>query len=456
MKLITSDFDYLNLNVGKDDNFIYYFTNDNKAIISKYIGNSNCVIIPNEIKNLPIIEIGNKAFKNSDVESVIVQEGIEKIGNNAFSECKHLKKIELPESLSLIEHSAFNHCVELESIDIPYKVRKIPAKCFYSCISLKNVDIRGIDVIDDEAFAHCNRLTDLTFGNYLQHINRSAFLQCHSIKNIVIPNSVKSIESDVFASCKHLKTVDIQSPNITLYGDTFSNCTDLENVRLNNVKTIFHHAFFNCSSLKEITLPPSVERIYGKPFEQCNSLKKINILNELVSISQETLQQIVKNNIDYSGSCVKVIKKINEEKPYVDYEYALLPTGISVLRYIGDDKVIRVPEEIKGKAVTKIQPRAFSRIDAEHIIIPNTVVSLPSYVFEKCSHLKSITIPEQINKIERNLLRSCPNDVIIKCNSNSYAKQWANENGYKCKNISSKLTDFLEKTERYNKLEIEN
>ena len=88
-----------------------------------------------------ITMINSHAFLNHTyLENVIVSEGIEMIGGEAFKGCTNLKKVELPASLtSFTWGNVFTSCTSLESIVIPGGVSEIPVGNFSDCTSLEEI-----------------------------------------------------------------------------------------------------------------------------------------------------------------------------------------------------------------------------------------------------------------------------------------------------------------------------
>ena len=72
------------------------------------------VTIPGSVE---FIDYG--AFSDcSNLETVILEEGVKTIGENAFYNCSNLKSITIPSSVSSVEHYAFNGCGSLTEIVI--------------------------------------------------------------------------------------------------------------------------------------------------------------------------------------------------------------------------------------------------------------------------------------------------------------------------------------------------
>ena len=73
--------------------------------------------------------------------------------------------------------------------------------------------------------------------------------------------------------------------------------------------------------------------------------------------------------------------------------------------------------------------------DAANVVIPNGVTSIGDSAFADCESLKSITIPNSVTTIGNYAFRFCEN-IIIQCNRNSYAEEYAKENNIPCKIIN--------------------
>ena len=84
-----------------------HYIDDNFSIVDGILlscrNGSGQFVIPAAIEGHKIYRIGSGCSINGSTESVIVSEGIREIGREAFLNCSHLKRVELPESLESIE-----------------------------------------------------------------------------------------------------------------------------------------------------------------------------------------------------------------------------------------------------------------------------------------------------------------------------------------------------------------
>ena len=89
------------------------------------------------------------------------------IGESAFSGCKGLTSVTIPNSLTSIGGSAFSGCSGLTSVTIPNSVTEIGTSAFSGCTGLTSVTIpNSVTSIGDYAFRFCSGLTNLTItGN---------------------------------------------------------------------------------------------------------------------------------------------------------------------------------------------------------------------------------------------------------------------------------------------------
>ena len=74
------------------------------GVLKEYIGEGGTVIIPEGVT-----KIGSFAFKgNAQIVSVIISEGVKEIEEMAFQECYGLQKVIIPSSVTRIGFSALS------------------------------------------------------------------------------------------------------------------------------------------------------------------------------------------------------------------------------------------------------------------------------------------------------------------------------------------------------------
>ena len=86
-----------------------YIISNGEATVVKYMGGSTNVTIPSQLQGYSVTKIGEYAF-GSDIESIIISEGIKEIDWFAFSGCTRLVEIYIPLSVTMINYGAFDYC----------------------------------------------------------------------------------------------------------------------------------------------------------------------------------------------------------------------------------------------------------------------------------------------------------------------------------------------------------
>lgn len=294
------------------------------------------------------INIGAYAFfGNSNLEEVIIQEGIESIGESAFS-TSWVKRIILPESIESIGRSAFSFCSSLESIVIPKGVKKIGMYAFFGCSKMESITIpKGVEEIGAYAFYNCSKMKNILVdpgnamyssvdgvlfnkaGNLLisypsgrsdksyrvpggADVEASAFSNNSSLEEVILIDGTKNIGERAFASSK-LKKITLPKSLENIGRSAFFGCSDLEEITVpgniqriedcvfaysgvkkvvlpEGVGTIGSGAFEYCGSLTDVTVPASVTAIEYDAFRSCESLPKVTVPNKVKTIGGGTFR----------------------------------------------------------------------------------------------------------------------------------------------------------------------
>lgn len=125
------------------------------------------IVVPKEIDGLPVVTIGEKAFKNASFSELILPKTIKALLREAFSGCTNLKHIDLPEELAYIKGNCFQSS-GLEEIILPNSLKEVAYGCFSICKNLTNV-ILGSNVtkISDDVFHGCSKLKSISLPESL-------------------------------------------------------------------------------------------------------------------------------------------------------------------------------------------------------------------------------------------------------------------------------------------------
>ena len=90
-----------------------------------------------------------------NIEKIIIEYGVTRIGNSAFYNCNGLKEVIIPSSVTSIGRRAFEDCYSLKEVEIPNSVTTIGESAFESCGLTSIVIPNSVKSIDSHAFAYC-------------------------------------------------------------------------------------------------------------------------------------------------------------------------------------------------------------------------------------------------------------------------------------------------------------
>ena len=110
----------------------YRFTilGDDTVAVTRYSGKAGTVSIPDTLDSRRVTAIGDSAFSLcTNIEEVIIPDGVVRIGKNAFACCPFLVTVTLPEGLESIGENAFNVC-PIKKVRIPQGVTEIGKNAF--------------------------------------------------------------------------------------------------------------------------------------------------------------------------------------------------------------------------------------------------------------------------------------------------------------------------------------
>ncbi len=145
------------------------------------------------------------------------------------------KNIKVAEGIESIGDSAFSDCLGLTSVTIPSTVKTMGTNVFQNCTALKNVTIaEGVKSIGVAAtFAECKSLRSITIPSTVESISSGMFENCTALKNVTISNGLKYIEDSlVFGGCTSLESITIPSSVSYIGWKTFNECTNLKEIKL--------------------------------------------------------------------------------------------------------------------------------------------------------------------------------------------------------------------------------
>lgn len=203
-------------------------------LFENWQGNATTFHIPASVE-----QIGSRVFAGTQIKTLPEMPGLKRIGDEAFYQCKNLKKVTIPETVEYIGGGAFYGCsniwsltynainaecerlmesnIPLEKIVIGDKVRRLPRGIFSGREFTEVALPACLERIDDSAFYGCKNLTTINISDSIRYIGDNAFYGCSSLKNIHWPLRLTTIGSRAFRQTA-LETISLPE-GVTSVGD---------------------------------------------------------------------------------------------------------------------------------------------------------------------------------------------------------------------------------------------
>ena len=264
-------------------------------------GADNTVInalIPAQIDGVTIVGINPFVFanrrgswvnENKTLTSVSIPNTVEEIGESAFEGCTALSSLRFaPGSrLKTIGEDAFKDCSSITSLIIPDGVESIGDDAFYGLKNLKYLTLSGeLDTtgwLYGDDYNYSPKLETLTLnGRYVRGGTGNEYgwqrMPGRNAKKVILSEGITEIGDYAFCGCERIEQVVLPSSLETIGTYAFYSCSDLEQLALPaGLQTIDAHAFGNCRNLADVTFPDSLQTLGEKCFEDCNKLQLIDM-----------------------------------------------------------------------------------------------------------------------------------------------------------------------------------
>lgn len=252
-----------------------------------------------------------------------------------------------------------------------------------------------VTMIGKEALAGYDRVRSITIPETVTEIGEGAFKNCTGLEGIVIPDAVSVIGAYAFENCTSLQTLFLPDALGVIDVGLFTNCSGLRNVEARNkVKRIITGAFYGCTSLTGLSFNGT-----GTEWSNVKKASNWHIGSAIKYVHCNT------GSITISSASSEIL----ENNGSAGLEYRLNGKE-AILENLGTckEKNIVIASTYGGYPVRQIGKGVFEGCsDIESVTIPETISSIGSLAFADCTSLKSLYIPASVESIRSDSFRGC-------------------------------------------------
>lgn len=176
-----------------------------------------------------VTRIGEAAFQDcSGLVALSLPASLRSIGTSAFSACTSLPGLPLPEGLEEVESSAFAWCSAVTSLSVPGSVKRFAPNALSGMTALRHLEFKdGSDTLVcpysatsslaelplEYAYVGRNmRSTPFVYGSTVMETNLQLFQNNTTLEEVVIGPQVTELDALLFFGCSGLKQVSSVSP----------------------------------------------------------------------------------------------------------------------------------------------------------------------------------------------------------------------------------------------------
>ena len=395
--ILTIDIEEGNEHFTVKDNLLY--TSDMKKVVMCPSGNTQKVVLEEGVE-----EIGDYAFYMVDrTMEYEFPSTLKKIGKQAFAHCYDLREFVIPDSVTSIGESCFDLCESLQSVTIGTGLEEIPTRAFIECFSLKEVIIpSNIKTIGNEAFFGCSKINKIEFSEGLKTINNAAFAfstteynsnDATILSSITLPDSLEYLGSRVFANQMALKTINIGS-GLKEFGENVFQDTGITTINVSEDNEHFSggngllfnkdktELIYGVSSLSgELVLPEGLKTINAFALDGCKTITKVNFPESLEEIGEGAFRSTKVESFAFGPN----LKTIGEG--------AFWMGGVKSVTF--------------AEGLEEIKMSAFYATDIDSIDLPDSLVSIGETAFAGCWKLNSVKFGSGLKTLGDRVFMNC-------------------------------------------------
>ena len=424
-----------------------------EAVLCTYNGTATEVTVPATIDGLRVAEFGlgmGSCFSAvaDTLTSVTIEDGIPLINNAVFKDCTALTEVNIPASVTYIGSFTFQNCTALKEIELKEGLKHVGMFTFLNT-GLTSVLIPStVTDIGEYAFGCSGTMSDydfiegFTIYGYPGTAGHAYAEDHYMFINFVdmggnYDNSGRCGDGSAFweytaaTRTLHIFGHDGLGGYMYDYDEVeeipwFVHMPYITNVVVEDVRNICEYAFQGCAELTTVTMSDTVEAIDSCAFKNTPKLTDVKLSANLNFISGEAFSRSGLTAIALPDSLTGIGTHAFEFTPLTSID---IPDSVELSQgafyYCTELASVKLPADLEEiisllfdgctslktidlpETITAIDRQAFSHSGLTAIEIPDSVVRIGENAFYECTALEYVKLPASLEETGWRCFQDC-------------------------------------------------
>lgn len=324
--------------------------------------------------------------------------------------CTSLKTLNIPSGVTSIGSNAFDGCSSLASVSIPYGVTSIASRAFGSCTSLTSITIpSSVTNLSNFAFSGCTALQDINFSGSENYTTIDGVVYDKDVTRIITYPQAKTSTTYTYPS------------SITDFSG-ISNNPYLKKIyvpKLSNTPNIYYYTFNAGDNLEAVEFADAVGDYYTKDgvvylkAEYNGEAKNTLVFCPRGKTSLTVPVDVLYIQVDGFRSKSKLESLvISPSERGLHFYCNSNSSSSSEGAFHSPLKILYLGRQVffdKYNSYTLYNRDVFARNPSlETAVVGENVTAIPYSLFEGCTALSLITLPETIQSVGSNAFAGTP------------------------------------------------
>lgn len=386
---------------------LYKFKYSNGSIIiTEYLGNEECIEIPEMIGTKYVTGIAKRTFKLINMSE------------------KRVKKIIVPGTVSLIETGAF-YLIKNVEVEIREGVTQIDTDAFFACVDLLIKLPQSIIDIGEQfgdSIAETIKLI-VPKGSYVEQFCREHNYQYSSVDSAKEVERTKR-ESNILN--KTIKVIPAERKEEKAIEHSEQIVKAEEPVSIDFSSSIFAISGLNYD--EECELKSEIEQRNGTIKDGVSGKVHYLITPDYDIVKNSKVKKAIE--LQEKGKPITIIKlaecrrsmHLYDEKIFgsegakiaAQYKLSLVNGEVTLEKYIGNDINIIIPENVGAYPVIALGKECFEegyksahKSEIKSVVVPGCIKELPQQLFNNCQKLTKVLLSKGISVIGKFSFENC-------------------------------------------------